>query len=345
MTVGIRNSNGKEKTTMKLNDLFKENEIEIIATAAKEKTTKDIKSSMQGLEYEINTLANSSGQTPFVSLGFGLGTSWAERTIQKEIFLNRMAGIGGGRVAIFPKLIFTIKEGLNRKEGDPNYDIKKLALECTSKCMYPDILNYEKVVDITGNFKVPMGCRSFLGTYKDELAGRMNLGVTTLNLPRIAMQSNGNVKRFWKLLDERLEVIHEAMSYRVARIKEATPLNAPILYSDGVFGRLAPDGEVWDLMKNGRASISLGYIGLYEVGTVFFGPDWETNETAKAFSVSILKHMTEKANDWSEDLDVKASVYATPSESLTDRFCQLDRQKFGIVENITDKEYYTNSFH
>lgn len=328
-------------------DLIKEEEGQLIFAEdyAKRHTKKDIFDSIQSLEYEINTLANTSGQTPFTSIGFGLGTSWIETEIQKSIFKNRMAGIGEGRVAIFPKLIFTIKDGLNRNPEDPNYDVKKLALQCTSKCMYPDILNYDKVVEITGDFKVPMGCRSFLGAYNDELNGRMNLGVTTINLPRVALQSGGNAKRFWKILDERLEIIKEAMSYRIARIKEATPLNAPILYMDGAFGRLGRHSDVWDLMKNGRASISLGYIGLYEVGTVFFGPQWEENREAKEFTVNILKHMTEKANEWSETLDVKASVYGTPSESLTDRFCRLDREKFGSIEAITDKEYYTNSFH
>lgn len=323
----------------------KDKQLEFAEDYAKKHTTKDIYDSIQSLEYEINTLYNSNGQTPFTSLGFGLGTNWFEREIQKAIFKNRMAGIGGGRIAIFPKLIFAIKEGLNRKPEDPNYDIKQLALECTSKCMYPDILNYDMVCKITGNFKVPMGCRSFLGEYGNELSGRMNLGVTTINLPRIAIQSNGKEKRFWKILDEKLSIIKEAMEFRIARIKEAQPINAPILYMDGAFGRLTKNEDVWELMKNGRASISLGYIGLYEVGTVFFGPDWETNPEAKEFTLSILKYMSEKTDEWSKEFDVKASVYGTPSESLTDRFCRLDFEKFGAIENVTDKEYYTNSFH
>lgn len=315
-----------------------------------EKTKKDIYDSMQSLEYEINTLYNSNGQTPFVSLGFGLGENWYEREIQKAILKNRMAGIGNGRVAIFPKLIFAIKEGLNRRPEDPNYDIKKLAMECTSKCMYPDILNYDMVVKYTGNFKVPMGCRSFLDRWVDEngdevVNGRMNLGVTTLNLPRIAIQSNKKQKRFWKILDERLAIIKEAIEYRIARVKEASPINAPIIYMDGAFGRLKFDGDVWDLMKNGRATISLGYIGLYEVGAAFYGSEWETNVEAKKFTVDILKYMADKASEWTKELDVKVSVYGTPSESLTDRFARMDREKFGSIPDITDKEYYTNSFH
>lgn len=329
----------------RLTEIFNENEILSIRKKTEKVTSKDIFDSIQSLEFEINTLYNSNGQTPFTSLGFGLGEGWFEREIQKAIFENRMAGIGGGRIAIFPKLIFTIKDGLNRKQEDPNYDIKQLALECTSKCMYPDILNYEMVVKITGNFKVPMGCRSFLNQYSDEVSGRMNLGVTTLNLPRIAIQSNGKTKRFWRILDEKLAIIKEAMEFRIARIREAQPINAPILYMDGAFGRLGKNGDVWDLMKNERASISLGYIGLYEVGTVFFGADWETNPEAKEFSLSILKYMSDRAEEWSKEFNVKAGVYGTPSESLTDRFCKLDLEKFGVIENITDKGYYTNSFH
>lgn len=333
---------------IKLNDLFTNHELEVIKDSSITKTKKDIYDSIQSLEYEVNTLYNSNGQTAFFSVGFGLGENWFEREIQKAILLNRMAGIGDDRVAIFPKLIFTMKEGTNRKPEDPNYDIKQLALECTSKCMYPDILNYDKLIELTGNFKVPMGCRSFLDKWakdENEVSGRMNLGVTTVNLPRIAIQANGSKKRFWKIFNERMEVIKEASEYRIARVQEATPLNAPILYSDGAFGRLDRDGNVWDLMKNGRATISLGYTGLYEVGAVFYGGEWESNPEAKAFTVEILTEMEKLAEQWTKDWDVKASVYATPSESLTDRFASIDREKFGVIENVTDKEYYTNSFH
>lgn len=312
-------------------------------------TKKDIYDSIQSLEYEVNTLYNSNGQTAFFSVGFGLGTNWFEREIQKAIFENRMAGLGG-HVAIFPKLIFTIKDGLNLKPTDPNYDIKQLALECTSKCIYPDILNYDRLCEITGNFKVPMGCRSFLHQWMndegiEETDGRFNLGVTTLNLPRVAIQANGDKKKFWRILNQRLNVIKEACEYRIKRTQDAKPLNAPILYRDGAFGRLGNDGDVWDLMKDDRGTISVGYIGLYEVGTMFYGPEWETNPEAKEFTLDILKHMSEKTNEWSNEFGVHASVYATPSESLTDRFCRMDQEKFGMIENVTDKDYYTNSFH
>ncbi|MEY8700679.1 anaerobic ribonucleoside-triphosphate reductase [Streptococcus ferus] len=319
---------------------------------ARLKTQKDIYDAMQSLEYEINTLFTSNGQTPFTSLGFGLGQGWFEREIQKAILNIRINGLGSEhRTAIFPKLIFTLKRGLNLEPGSPNYDIKELALECATKRMYPDMLSYDKIVELTGSFKVPMGCRSFLQGWKDEngqdvTSGRMNLGVVTVNLPRIAMESNGDMDKFWDIFHERMAIAKDALVYRINRVKEATPANAPILYQYGAFGkRLSKDGNVDDLFKHRRATISLGYIGLYEVASVFYGGEWETNPAAKDFTVDIIRQMKQLCEDWSDTYDYHFSVYSTPSESLTDRFCRLDKAKFGEVENITDKDYYTNSFH
>ncbi|HGL4032668.1 TPA: anaerobic ribonucleoside-triphosphate reductase [Enterococcus faecium] len=319
---------------------------------AKAKTKKDIFDAMQSLEYEINTLFTSNGQTPFTSLGFGLGENWFEREIQKAILQIRINGLGSEkRTAIFPKLIFTLKKGVNLNPEDPNYDIKQLALECATKKMYPDILNYDKIVELTGSFKVPMGCRSFLQGWKDENGqevnvGRMNLGVVTLNLPRIAIESKGDQNKFWQLLSDRLEIMKDALLYRVERCKEAIPANAPILYMYGAFGkRLSRTDSVNELFKNRRATVSLGYIGLYEVASAFFGGEWETNPEAKAFTLDIVKELKANADAWGDEYGYHFSVYSTPSESLTDRFCRLDTEKFGIIENITDKEYYTNSFH
>ncbi|ELB09718.1 anaerobic ribonucleoside-triphosphate reductase [Enterococcus faecium EnGen0029] len=319
---------------------------------AKAKTKKDIFDAMQSLEYEINTLFTSNGQTPFTSLGFGLGENWFEREIQKAILQIRINGLGSeNRTAIFPKLIFTLRKGVNLNPEDPNYDIKQLALECATKRMYPDILNYDKIVELTGSFKVPMGCRSFLQGWKDENGqevnvGRMNLGVVTLNLPRIAIESKGDQNKFWQLLSDRLEIMKDALLYRVERCKEAIPANAPILYMYGAFGkRLSRTDSVNELFKNRRATVSLGYIGLYEVASAFFGGEWETNPEAKAFTLDIVKELKANADAWGDEYGYHFSVYSTPSESLTDRFCRLDTEKFGIIENITDKEYYTNSFH
>jgi len=319
---------------------------------AKEKTKKDIYDAMQSLEYEINTLYSSQGQTPFTTLGFGLGTDWFEREIQHSILQVRINGLGKEkRTAIFPKLVFSLKRGVNLNPEDKNYDLKELALTCSTKRMYPDVLMYDKIVALTGSFKAPMGCRSFLQGWKNEAgnevnAGRMNLGVVTMNLPRIALESKGDQALFWKILEERLSVCRDALVYRVQRTKEATPENAPILYQYGAFGkRIKKEALVDDLFKGKRATVSLGYIGLYETATVFFGPEWEKNGEAKQFTIDILKEMKQHTDQWGEEQGYHFSVYSTPSESLTDRFCRLDTKKFGVIDNITDKEYYMNSFH
>ncbi|WP_430867752.1 anaerobic ribonucleoside-triphosphate reductase [Demequina aurantiaca] len=322
------------------------------ADFARERTRKDIYDAMQSLEYEINTLFTSNGQTPFTSVGFGLGTGWYEREIQRAILEVRIRGLGAeGRTAIFPKLLFTLRRHVNLEPEDPNYDIKTLAVECATKRMYPDVLNYDKIVELTGSFKAPMGCRSFLQGWSDEdgndeVSGRMNLGVVTLNLPRIALEADGDQDAFWRVLDERLATVDDALMYRIDRCKEAVPGNAPILYVHGAFGgRLAPDEDVDTLFRGGRATVSLGYIGLYEVATAFFGPDWETDPTAKEMTLAVLRRLQSAAQEWTARSGYQVSVYSTPSESLTDRFCRLDKERFGSVADITDKDYYTNSFH
>ena len=318
---------------------------------AKEKTEKDIYDAMQSLEYEINTLYSSQGQTPFTSLGFGLGEGYFEREIQKAILKVRINGLGKEkRTAIFPKLIFVLKDGLNLKPSDPNYDIKELALTCSTQRMYPDVLMYDTITKITGSCKTPMGCRSFLPAWRNEEelveSGRMNLGVVTLNLPRIAIESKGNKEDFWEIFKERLQICKDALDYRAKRCCEATPQNAPILYMHGAFGkRLQTEDKVKQLFDNKRSTLSLGYIGLYEVATIFYGGDWEKNQEAKDFTLDIMRYMKECVDKWTTEGDFYYSIYSTPSESLTDRFCRMDTKKFGIIENITDKEYYTNSFH
>ena len=222
-------------------------------------------------------------------------------------------------------MIFSIKRGVNLEPTDPNYDIKELALECATKRMYPDVLNYDKLIELTGSFKVPMGCRSFLQGWKDEHGeevnvGRMNLGVVTLNIPRIALEANGDRDKFWSLLEQRLQIVKDALVYRVERCKEANPANAPILYMYGAFGkRLDRKDSVNELFKNKRATVSLGYIGLYEAAA-FFGGEWENDPEAKEFTLAIVKELKAHADAWGDEYGYHFSVYSTPSESLTDRF-------------------------
>ena len=320
---------------------------------AREKTKKDIYDAMQALEYEINTLYSSQGQTPFTTINFGLGTSWIAREIQKAILKIRIKGLGKEhRTAIFPKLTFTIKRGLNLDPEDPNYDIKQLALECSTKRMYPDLLMYDKIKELTGSFKTPMGCRSFLQgwtdpeTGKEVNSGRMNLGVVTVNLPRIALEAHGDKQLFWEIFQEKMNICKIALDYRIKRTKEAKPENAPLLYMYGAFGkRLKKTDSVDEVFKNSRATVSLGYIGLYEVCTTFYESNWEHNKEAHDFAIAITKAMHDLCAEWEKEEGYHFSLYSTPAESLTDTFCQDDLKKFGRVEDVTDKEYYTNSFH
>ena len=330
-----------------------EQEREILA---KVRTRKSIYDAMQTMEYQINSNRVSNGQTPFVTVGFGLGTDWFAREVQRAILLNRIRGLGKDHhTAIFPKLVFTVRHGVNADPGDPNYDLKQLALECATKRMYPDVVFYENIVKITGSFKAPMGCRSFLQgwinpeTGKDEEDGRMNLGVVSVNVPRIAIESHGSKERFWKLFNERMEVAHQALQFRIMRCKQATPVNAPTLFRFGAFGRLGASGNVDTLFKNERATVSLGYIGLAEATAVFYGKDWIRDHgwdpQGKEFALSIVKRMSELCKQWSKAEGYHYSVYSTPAESLTDRFNRMDREKFGEVDGVTDHDFYTNSFH
>ncbi|NMM93613.1 anaerobic ribonucleoside-triphosphate reductase [Bifidobacterium oedipodis] len=334
-----------------VDDLEQEREI-----LAKIRTRKAIYDAMQTMEYQINSNRVSNGQTPFVTVGFGLGTDWFSREIQRAILLNRIRGLGKEHhTPIFPKLVFTIKHGVNADPGDPNYDLKQLALESATKRMYPDVVFYENIVKITGSFKAPMGCRSFLQgwinpeTGQDEEDGRMNLGVVTVNVPRIAIESHGDKARFWKLFEERMEVAHQALQFRIMRCKEATPVNAPTLFRFGAFGRLGANDNVDRLFRNERATVSLGYIGLAEATAVFYGKNWIRDHgwdpEGKEFALSIVERMSELCKRWSRAEGYHYSVYSTPAESLTDRFNRMDREKFGRIPGVTDHDFYTNSFH
>jgi anaerobic ribonucleoside-triphosphate reductase len=324
-----------------------------VAGYAMTRTEKECYDAFQSLEYEVNTLHTANGQTPFVTFGFGLGTSWESRMIQQSILKNRIAGLGKNRkTAVFPKLVFAIRDGLNHKFGDANYDIKQLALECASKRMYPDILNYDQVVKVTGSFKTPMGCRSFLGTYEENGEqihdGRNNIGVISLNLPRIALEAQGNEERFWQLLDERLLLAKKALMTRIARLEGIKARVAPILYMEGACGvRLKADDNIAEIFKNGRASISLGYIGVHETINALFGAEKHVydDEQLRAKAIAIVERLKNATESWKEETGYGFSLYSTPSENLCDRFCRLDTSEFGVVAGVTDKGYYTNSFH
>ncbi|WP_086111951.1 anaerobic ribonucleoside-triphosphate reductase [Xenorhabdus beddingii] len=333
--------------------IAKEWEIADQAAYAESRTEKECYDAFQSLEYEVNTLHTANGQTPFVTFGFGLGTSKESRLIQSSILRNRIAGLGKNRkTAVFPKLVFAIRDGLNHRFGDPHYDIKLLALECASKRMYPDILNYDQVIKVTGSFKTPMGCRSFLSVYEENgqqiHEGRNNLGVISLNLPRIALEANGDETRFWQILDQRLLLAKKALMTRISRLENTQARVAPILYMEGACGiRLKADDTIAEIFKHGRASISLGYIGIHETINALYGHHAHLfdDKQRQQKALSIIEHLREAVDHWKQETGYGFSLYSTPSENLCDRFCRLDSAEFGLIHGVTDKGYYTNSFH
>ncbi|MBE2894348.1 anaerobic ribonucleoside-triphosphate reductase [Spirabiliibacterium falconis] len=331
--------------------IAKEWQIAQVQEYARARTEKECFDAFQSLEYEVNTLHTANGQTPFVTFGFGLGLSWQAKLIQRAILENRLLGLGKHhKTAVFPKLVFTLKEGVNLRPTDPNYDIKQLALTCSAQRMYPDILNYDKVVEITGSFKAPMGCRSFLGKFEtkqgEQHDGRNNLGVVSINLPRIAIEAQKDEVRFYQLLDQRLAIAKKALLTRIARLATTKARVAPILYMEGACGvRLNANDNVADIFKQGRASISLGYIGIFETITALYDGHIYDNEQLRAKGLAIVAYLRRAVDAWKHETGYAFSLYSTPSENLCHRFCRLDSQQFGTIAGVTDKGYYTNSFH
>lgn len=313
-----------------------------------EKTEKDVYDAFQAYEYEVNTLFSSNGQTPFVTITFGTGTNEYERMIQKAILNNRIKGLGrDGITPIFPKLVMFVEEGINLHPTDVNYDIKQIALECASKRMYPDIISSKNNRLITGSSVPvsPMGCRSFLSVWKNKyneeiLDGRNNLGVVTINLPRVALDcmvdGRPDLTKFFHILDDRLLICKEALLARIESLRGVTASVAPILYQEGAFGvRLKPNDEIIDIFRNGRSSISLGYIGIHEVQTIL----------GFEIGLLLLKCMNDYLKEWTKETGFAFSLYSTPAENLCYRFCKIDAEVHGDIKGVTDKGWYTNSFH
>lgn len=318
---------------------------------AKKRTESIVYDSMEGVEYALNTV-QGNGQTPFVTISFGLSTSWAGRVVQKAILKVRINGYGAqSKTPVFPKLVYMMKEGVNMRAGDPNYDVKRLALYCASKRIYPDFQSVDNTVRDLGFNPTSMGCRSFLSYYENPETGepveygRFNVGVVTLNLPRIAMQTE-STSDFMRLLDARAGIVREALDWRFDQVREATASQSPIHYVTGAAGvAMSPSDKVGDLVEGGYATASMGYIGVYEAVARFYGGDWYGNREAVEFSVNIVRRLDELARSWKAESGRGYGVYGTPSESLCDRFARLDTRLFGEVENITSKGYYQNSFH
>lgn len=325
-------------------------------TYARDLTIMEIGAACQALEYECNSAHNNAAQSPFTTISFGTTTSWVGREIQKAILNTRIKGLGkDGITAIFPKLIFFYDKKLHKK-GATNYDIKKLALACSAKRMYPDWVSVKNNLEITGSSKpvTPMGCRSFLSMHKDQngheiLDGRNNLGVVTVNPVHCALKAldaEDPEKEFLKNLAEIVEIAHKGLQARVASMVNATAEKSPVLYQNGAFGlRLPPEERVLPHLIARGCSISLGFIGLHETYNALFGNSTTDLKHRQDFYLQVTKYLRSQVDKWKAEEGVGYSLYATPSESLCHRLLKLDRKRFGVVEGVTDKEYYTNSFH
>lgn len=333
--------------------LFDELTKQCINSEARIATKKAVFDACQTLEYQVNTIYCTNGQTPFLTFGFGMGTSWEAKLIQKGILQNRINGLGVKKVtAIFPKLVFGIKDGLNLKRTDPNYDVKQLALKCASLRMYPDILNYDKTVEITGGYKAPMGCRSFLSKHliddKEVYSGRNNLGVVSVNVTKAAVESKGNLSDFWEILAKQVSIAKDALEYRLERLSTVKAKSAPVLYMEGAFGlHLDPEELVLPHLLERGASISLGYVGLEEAACAMYGTDVHTFDSKEKamFIKNILLYLNSSVEKWKKDSGIHYSLYGTPSESLCNRFCKIIKENYGEIKGVTSKGYLTNSFH
>ena len=319
---------------------------------AKEMTVESVKQAMQSLEYEINSLSTVNGQTPFTTLGFGTETSWEGRAIQEQILRNRMGGFGKNKkaTAIFPKLVYAVCEGHNFLEKDVNRDITDLAFECMSKAIYPDLLFVTKEQIKNGTVVYPMGCRAYLSPWfdkegKETYAGRFNMGAITMNLPRIAIKNKGDEEGFYNELDEVLEICRDNCIFRAKFLENIKSDVAPILWQSGALAELEPGETIKDLVWGGYATISIGYIGLSEVSRLLYGKDFTECEESYTKSFDILRYIKEKLDLWKKEDNLGYAFYSTPSESLCDRFARGDLAEFGLIEGITDKGYYENSFH
>lgn len=324
---------------------------------AKRKTSKDIYDAMQAFEYDINTMTTTTAQTPFSTVSYGLGTSWIEREIQKQHLKVRYIGLGKNNLtAIFPKILYFVQEGINLKKGDPNYDIKKLAIKTSASRIYPDVINVNELAKLKKAKKpiTAMGCRSFLHYWENKdgeevYVGRNNLGVISINLPHLAIQARGNINAFFSSLDDTLELVRKGL-----HIKENSVMNTdidllPIMYTQGGLGDPTGKKKVRDFYDGERykqASISIGYVGVHNAMIALTGnEDWQLVSEYNNLGIRMVKHLDDFATRIDDEFLAKPSVYATPSESLADRFAHIDRERFGIIKGVNENIYYENSFH
>lgn len=338
----------------KFADILSDEAIEKLAT---DRTMDELKSGVQTIQYQINTLMTTNGQSPFVTLFLNLREDDPYKDevalIIEEILKQRIQGIkneaGVYITPAFPKLIYVLDEHNCLKGGKYDY-LTKLAVECSSKRMYPDYISAKKMREnYEGEVFSCMGCRSFLSPWKDENGnykweGRFNQGVVSLNLPQIGIIANGNEELFWELMEERLSLCFEALMCRHKALEGTLSDVSPIHWQYGAIARLKPGETIDPLLHNGYSTISLGYIGLYEVTKLMTGVS-HTDPKGTAFALKVMNRLREACDTWKRNTGLGFGLYGTPAESLCYRFAEIDKRKFGVIKDVTDKGYYTNSYH
>ena len=332
----------------------------------------EIRRGVQTIQYQVVTLLTTNGQAPFVTVFMYLNEARNEQEkhdlalIIEETLRQRLQGVKNEKgiwvTPAFPKLIYVLEED-NIRENTKYWYLTELAARCTAKRMVPDYISEKKMLELKGDVYVCMGCRSFLtpdrftdagignianaGNYqpgKHKYYGRFNQGVVTINLPDVALSSGGNIEKFWKIFDERLELCHRALLCRHERLKGTLSDAAPILWQYGACARLKKGEPIDELLYHGYSTISLGYAGLYECVKYMTGKS-HTDPSATPFALSIMQHMNDACAKWKKEKDIDFSLYGTPLESTTYKFAKCLQKRFGIIEGITDKGYITNSYH
>lgn len=321
------------------------------------RTAKEVKDGIQTIQYQINTLMTTNGQAPFVTLFlyFLPDDPYVKEAalIQEEILKQRLEGIKNEAdvyvTPAFPKLVYVLDEH-NVSEEAPYYYLTELAARCSAKRMYPDYISAKVMRKYyEGNVFAPMGCRSFLSPWKNTAGeyvfnGRFNMGVVSLNLPQIGILSGRDETKFWEIFEKRLELVKKALLFRYELLKEIRSDVSPIHWQHGAIARLAPGEKIRSYLEGGYATISMGYIGMYELTKLVKGVS-HTRPEGKAFALRVMDRMKEAVQTWKAETGIGFALYGTPAESLTHRFCQIDLARFGAIEDITDKGYYTNSYH
>ena len=352
----LRKSRDKfeKETRERFGDTLDENAIKEIVDM---RVDDELKSGVQTIQYQINTLMTTNGQSPFVTLFLYIDENdeYVDENVRiiEEILRQRLEGIKNEKgvyvTPAFPKLVYVLDENNCLKGGKYDY-VTKLAVKCSAKRMYPDYLSAKKMREnYEGNVFGPMGCRSFLSPWKDENGeykweGRFNQGVVSINLPQIGIIAKGDEEKFWELFEERLQLCFEAIMCRHKALLGTLSDVSPIHWQHGAIARLKKGETIDKFLFGGYSSISLGYIGLYELTYLMKGQS-QTHGEGKEFALKVMNYMKQKVMQWRKETNIGFALYGTPAESLCYRFAKIDRAKYGIIKNVTDKGYYTNSYH